>query len=134
MQDIKKNIITNVMIVGGSLYLVQLAKTYSESDIRSYPIIFNAILIIEYIILCKINYQSTNVQLKKMTMMVNSVDLIPQTFLPGLRMKIHQLKVFRICMVLFYVSRIFYNSFETVFVYIIQSKNDYLLYWIQTLL
>jgi len=107
------------MIVGGSLYLVQLAKTYSESDTRSYPIVFNSILIIEYIVLCRINYTSANQQITKMRMMVNSVDLIPPTFVPGLKVKIHQIKVFKICMVLFYVSRIIYNSYITISVFII---------------
>jgi len=113
------------MIVGGSLYLVQLAKTYSESDIRSYPILFNSILVIEYVILCRINYVSANEQIRKMSMMVNSVDLIPTTFVPGLKVKIQQLKVFKICMLLFYASRIAYNSYVTVMVFIVESENEY---------
>jgi len=125
MQTIQKNTITNVMIVGGSMYLIQLAKTYSESDMSSYPILFNSILIIEYIILCRVNYVSASQQLKKMIMMVNSVDLIPPTFVPGLKVKIHQIKVFRVCMVLFYLSEIAYNSYITISVFIIQSEDEY---------
>lgn len=121
------------MIVGGSLYLVQLARTYSENDIRSYPIFFNSILIIEYIILCRINYTNSNKQIEKMTMMANSVDLIPPTFVPGLKVKIHQIKVFKICMSLFYLSRILYNSYITIMLFIIVSENEYQRYWVMTL-
>ena len=122
------------MIVGGSLYLVQLAKTYSESDTRSYPIFFNVVLIVEYIILCFINYKSANKQLQKMTMMVNSVDLIPPTFVPGLKVKIHQMRVFTVCMVLFYLSRILYNSYWTIMVFIIESEDEYQRVCVGTLL
>jgi hypothetical protein len=60
-----------------------------------------------------------------MMMMVNSVDLIPQTFMPGLKVKIHQIKVFKVCMVLFYVSRILYNGYTSIMVFIIESENEY---------
>ena len=69
-----------------------------------------------------------------MRMMVNSVDLIPPTFVPGLKVKIHQIEVFKICMVLFYVSRIIYNSYITISVFIIESKDEYQRYWIMTVL
>ena len=51
LQNIDKNIVTNLLIVGGSLYLLQLAKSYSESDSTSYPVVFNVFLIAEYCIL-----------------------------------------------------------------------------------
>ena len=119
MQSMNKNTITNVMIVGGSLYLVQLAKQYSENDPTSYPILFNSILVIEYLILLRINYMNAHSQIAKMQKMIDSEDLIPRAFVPGLTLKIHQIKVYIVCMVCFYASRVFYNTYITVDVYII---------------
>ena len=42
---------TNLMIVGGSLYLLQLAKNYSNYDENMFPIVFEMVLGIEYLYL-----------------------------------------------------------------------------------
>jgi len=43
------------MIVGGSLYLLQLAKNYSDYDASVFPVVFEFALMLEYIILFCIN-------------------------------------------------------------------------------
>ena len=56
-------------------------------------------------------------------MMIDSEDLIPRAFVPGLKIKIYQIKVYIGCMVCFYVSRIVYDAYITIDVYIVESED-----------
>lgn len=77
------------MLVGGSLYLLQLAKTYANDETSTGAKgFFNISLIIELLVLLYINNKNTLSQIRKIRMMINSEDLIPRTFIPGLEMKI----------------------------------------------
>jgi hypothetical protein len=58
ISHVERNTISNVMIVGGSLYLLQLAKSYSSEDKSLFPIMFNFILGVEYLVLFYINLKS----------------------------------------------------------------------------
>lgn len=124
MQQMEKNTITNVMIVGGSLYLLQLAKTYSQNDQSIFPVIFNLALASEYAVLLVLNYRNAGAQISKMQMMVRSEDLIPRAFIPGLDMKIRQMKAYRRVITIFYVSRIMYEAYYTIYV-ASQSSDEY---------
>ena len=67
-------------------------------------------------------------------MMIDSEDLIPRAFVPGLRIKIYQIKVYIFCMVCFYVSRIVYDTYMTINIYIDESEDEYSRYIIKALL
>lgn len=83
------------MILGGSLYLLELAKNYSDYDYNLLPFIFEMILCLEYIFLCFIAIRNTRKQVGKLRTLVNSNDPnLPLSFFPGWRLKMKQLKFF----------------------------------------
>lgn len=116
----EKNTITNVMIVGGSLYLLQLAKTYASNDQSVFPVIFNLALASEYVVLLCINFKNATLQIKKMRMMVQSEDLIPRSYIPGLELKIRQITAYKRVICVFYATRVMYEIYLT----ILQAANS----------
>lgn len=106
-QGIERQAITNVMIVGGSLYLLQLAKNYSSYDDNMFPIVFEMILGIEYVVLLTVCLKNTRMQIAKLESLVHSDDQnLPVVFFGGWKLKIKQLKLFQIVIILFYLPNI----------------------------
>jgi hypothetical protein len=64
--NIDRNQVTNVMFVGGSIYLLQLAKNYSDYQQSLFPVIFGLVLFLEYSYLLYINLKSTIKQIRKL--------------------------------------------------------------------
>lgn len=62
VQYVERNVITNVMIIGGSLYLLQLANNYSSqsSGQNIFPMIFEMVLGLEYLLLLIICLRNVN--------------------------------------------------------------------------
>jgi hypothetical protein len=112
LQHIDRNSITNVMIVGGSLYLLQLAKNYSNYDENIFPVVFDFALVIEYAVLLWINIKNLNNQIAKISqVLAEGEDLAPAAFNRGLKMKYNQLRNFKIVIILFYTTRILYCTY-----------------------
>lgn len=77
------------MIVGGSLYLLQLAKNYSSYDDNMFPIVFEMILGIEYVVLLTVCLKNTRMQIAKLESLVHSDDQnLPVVFFGGWKLKI----------------------------------------------
>ena len=100
------------MIVGGSLYLLQLAKNYSSYDQSIFPIIFDFGLLIEYMVLFYINIKNLRREIQKLETIVHSEEnLIPQTMRPSMFLKIKQLKIFFGFLVVFFSSSGLYQLY-----------------------
>ena len=95
-----KNIVSNVMIIGGSLYLIQLVKLYTESGNSN--LLINLLLVGGYFILLRVMTKSTQKNIDNLTMMVEAEDNIPRTFVSSLKLKISQLKAFKQYIIAFY--------------------------------
>lgn len=84
VQGIERQAITNVMIVGGSLYLLQLAKNYSNYDENMFPIVFEMVLGIEYVVLLTICVRHTRTQVARLDKLINGDDEnLPPSFFAG---------------------------------------------------
>jgi hypothetical protein len=74
VQGVERQAITNVMMVGGSLYLLQLAKNYSNYDENMFPVVFEMILGVEYLVLCMVCLRNTRNQIHRLHSLLNSDD------------------------------------------------------------
>jgi len=84
LHSIERGIVTNVMIVGGSLYLLQLAKNYSGQEQSLFPVIFDSFLAIEYTILLRLTFMQSTEQLTKMeNIRDHAEELVPAAFMPS---------------------------------------------------
>ena len=55
---VQRSEITNVMIVGGSIYLLELAKNYSSFNESKFPVFFYFSICFEYLILYYFNMRN----------------------------------------------------------------------------
>jgi len=74
------------MIIGGSLYLIQLVDLYSGSG--SMTLYIKLILVMIYIGLFKVLFKNTQKNIENLKMMVEGEENIPRTFVPSLKLKI----------------------------------------------
>ena len=112
VQQIERNVLTNVMIVGGSLYLLQLAKNYSQYDQSIFPSLFDFALLLEYMVLFYINIRNLKKEIKKLqTIVYSEENLIPQTMRPSMLLKIKQLKIFFGVITVFFTSQGLYQLY-----------------------
>ena len=111
------------------MYLLQLASNYSSnSDTSGSMIIFiNFAILTEYAILLYINILSVKTKISYLSLMKNSEDMAPR-FQEALNLKHKQLRMFHICLHIFYWPRIIYQGY-TVTLVALQDTNQYQQLW-----
>ena len=82
-----KNIVSNLMIIGGSLYLIELVKLYTNEGTTNFAI--NLLLIFFYIGFLKVFSSNTQKCISNMKMMVDSEENIPRSYVESLNLKIN---------------------------------------------
>lgn len=131
MFRIKRNQLTNLVFVGGSLYLAQLAQNYSQTS-TIIPFLFAIGMLIEYTVLAYVTIKNTLTLRKTLGELIAPDQLadIPEACHASLLLKSKQVGRFLIAVCLFYSSRvavIFYLILD----YLVSFDNDYRYYEIR---
>lgn len=72
---VDRSIVTNVMIIGGSLYLLLLAKNYSSTQTTNkFSVIFEFVLGAEYLVLMVICMRQLTYNIRALELLINSDD------------------------------------------------------------
>jgi len=108
MFRIKRTQLTNLIFVGGSLYLVQLAQDYATSE-SVIPFLFAIALFFEYFALAAITLRNTRALSLSLAHMVDPDQLldIPEACHESLKLKDWQLRRFFIALTIFFAGRLF---------------------------
>lgn len=115
------------MIVGGSLYLLNLAKNYSSDDsgTQVMQILFQLLLIVEYIALmylCNINIGKN---ISELVNLVTRDQQVPQSYYAQLKLKLWQIKRLRVIVMVFFIHEIFHGTYWMITVDILGDPNEY---------
>ena len=113
----------NLMIIGGSLYLLMLAKNYTTSQKRELQLFFEMLMNIELCILLFINNRNIDKQIKKLQQTIDHEE-VPDAILPALTLKKRQLRSLKWIIVAFYVPNIYY-SIESIILSMVGEYNEY---------
>ena len=100
---VNKTIITNLMIIGGAIYLLQLAKSYSNNNDSNSAIFFELAIVGLYSILFRINYGNLREQIVMVQDLLENDEEFPEAMLPAMQLKLYQLKKIRIVIAMYYL-------------------------------
>lgn len=114
ISSLNRVIITNLMMIGGAIYLLELAKSYSSDSDSTSETLFELVLTLFYFFLFKANIQNLNQQIVILKNLIVNDEEFPAAMLPSIELKLKQLYGLRTVCTVFYMTTIIISSFAII--------------------